>query len=230
MSRLSTLVQVAASVVLALSGLVLVGILIWPDVGSNLGSDEVLPDNGPPLSWADFTEGELVLGEPNAENALVVYTDYECPFCRVYHHVLREAVDSAGGSLRIVVRLFPLYVLHPNAVMAAVEAHCAARQPRFPEVHDLLTDSIDVVRLWSAEYLAARAGIADVPAFSECVRSEATLPAIAEDVRVGRELRITKLPKVLLSEQRFAAPPGTARILSEIRPPRTTAEQTGLSP
>lgn len=227
MPRTSTVVQALSSAILAISAVLLVLMLVRPAQRAQLAVDESTQfGEMQAQSWEQFTQGTLVLGNPSAENALVVFTDYECEFCRSYHHILREAIDSAQGRLRVLVRTFPLQVLHPDAVKLALVAHCAAKQSRFETAHDLLTDSTTELRELSPMSIGQRLGVENTRAFATCVQEDAELPRIAEDIRVGRELGISKLPKVLFQERRYSAPPPTTRILRDLADGATAEEVT----
>jgi protein-disulfide isomerase len=78
-----------------------------------------------------------VLGPQAAPATLVEYGDYECPYCRQLHPIIREIMRRTEG-LRFVYRHFPISKLHPHAARAAEGAEAAGAQGRFWEMHDLL--------------------------------------------------------------------------------------------
>jgi protein-disulfide isomerase len=63
---------------------------------------------------------------------VIVYADFECPFCAILHERLLTA------RVRVVFRHFPVRSSHPRAWAAACAAEAAARQAHFWEMHDLL--------------------------------------------------------------------------------------------
>jgi protein-disulfide isomerase len=69
------------------------------------------------------------LGAPTAPVTLVMFTDYECPFCRRFaEETLPELITRfiEPGKLRLVIRDLPIRQLHPNALMFASAARCGA--------------------------------------------------------------------------------------------------------
>lgn len=82
-------------------------------------------------------ESDHVLGSQSAPATLVEYGDYECPYCRQLHPMIKEIMRRAEG-LRFVYRHFPLRNVHPCAVKAAEAAEAASAQGRFWEMHDVL--------------------------------------------------------------------------------------------
>src|SRR5262245_2234654 len=83
-------------------------------------------------------ERDHKLGPEDAPVTLVEYGDYECPYCRAAHLIVKEVREVMGDRLRFVFRHFPLTQVHPHAVVAAEAAESAGAQDRFWEMHDLL--------------------------------------------------------------------------------------------
>ena len=69
---------------------------------------------------------------PEDAPLVIVYVDFECPYCAAAEVKLRQA------RLRIAFRHFPVRSSHPRAWPAACAAEAAALQGRFWEMHDLL--------------------------------------------------------------------------------------------
>ena len=63
---------------------------------------------------------------------MIVYGDYECPFCAAAEVQLRER------EVQIVFRHFPIRSSHPRAHAAAHAAEAAAEQGAFWAMHDAL--------------------------------------------------------------------------------------------
>ena len=60
---------------------------------------------------------------------LVVYDDFECPFCsRMYVTLMNEVMSKYRDRVKIVMKDFPILDAHPWAMRAAVDAHCLADQ------------------------------------------------------------------------------------------------------
>jgi protein-disulfide isomerase len=72
------------------------------------------------------TEEDFILGNPNAPILVIVYSDYECPFCKRFHTVMNQVMDNfgVGGKVAWVYRQFPLVDIHPNAAKIAETALC----------------------------------------------------------------------------------------------------------
>lgn len=73
--------------------------------------------------------GRPFRGPENAPATVVVFDDFECPFCaRMYVTLINEAMNRYRGRVKVVMKDFPLVEAHPWAMRAAVDAHCLADQ------------------------------------------------------------------------------------------------------
>ena len=80
---------------------------------------------------AKVTEKDHIKGDPDAPVKIVVYSDFECPFCKQFHNTMNEIMDTykASGDVAWVFRQFPLEQLHPVKAQAiAVASECANEQ------------------------------------------------------------------------------------------------------
>src|SRR5205085_9620670 len=108
------------------------------------------------------------------------YGDFECPYCGQAEPVLRELLRDFG-DVRYVWRNLPLNDVHPAAQQAAEAAEAAAGQDAFWEMHDLLLEHQDALRLPDLLGYARRLGL-DVDRFEDDLRTRAGATRIAQDV------------------------------------------------
>ena len=92
--------------------------------------DELL---SPPLEDLDH-----VRGERGAPLELVMFGDFQCPFCLGAQSVLRRVRERLGERLLFGFRHLPIPERHPLAPLAAEASEAAAAQGRFWEYHDAL--------------------------------------------------------------------------------------------
>jgi protein-disulfide isomerase len=81
------------------------------------------------------------LGDSQATHAVMMFSDFECPFCRVAADQLIPWLRSAyvdRGQLRLVFKHFPLDRLHRNARRLARLSACASLKKDPWDVHMLL--------------------------------------------------------------------------------------------
>ena len=86
----------------------------------------------PPLGPGDHVDGPA-----DAPLELVMYGDFQCPYCAAAQSIIRRVRDRLDGRLRFAFRHMPLPV-HPDAENAAQAAEAAAAQGAFWAMHDEL--------------------------------------------------------------------------------------------
>ncbi len=109
-----------------------------PNAACTLGSAPLVPDLTPPLGPGDHVDGPT-----DAPLELVMYGDFQCPFCTAAQPIVRRVRDRLAGRLRFAFRHFPLEETasgrpprrrgerggrRPGGVLA--DARRALRQPR----------------------------------------------------------------------------------------------------
>jgi protein-disulfide isomerase len=123
---------------------------------------------------------------------VVLYADFECPYCAVSVTRLREA------TLRVAFRHFPVRSKHPRAWAAACAAEAASAQSRFWEMHDALfadQGRLEDPHLWDR---ARRLGL-DVDRFEADRRSDSIRERVARDFYGGVRAGVVTTPTLVLS-------------------------------
>lgn len=77
---------------------------------------------------AEVTDADHVLGNPNAPVTIIEYSDFECPFCKVFHETMQQVIKDKGTEVAWVYRHFPLDSIHSQARTEAIASECAAEQ------------------------------------------------------------------------------------------------------
>ena len=90
----------------------------------------------PPLGPDDH-----VSGPADAPYELVMYGDFECPYCAASQSILARVRKRLEGELRFAFRHLPLESVHPHARHAAEASEAAAAQGAFWEMHDRIYES-----------------------------------------------------------------------------------------
>jgi len=66
-------------------------------------------------------------GAENAKVSVVVYDDFQCPFCaKMYVTLMNEVMVHYRDRVKIVMKDFPIVDAHPWAMRAAIDSHCLA--------------------------------------------------------------------------------------------------------
>jgi protein-disulfide isomerase len=136
---------------------------------------------------------------------VIVYGDYECPFCAAAELQLR------GLEIRVAFRHFPIRASHPRAHAAAHAAEAAAEQGAFWEMHDALfadQGRLEDPHLWAR---AERLGL-DVARFDADRRSDAVAERVAADFRSGVRAGVMTTPVLFADGVAIADPRSDAAL------------------
>src|SRR5688500_10751070 len=107
--------------VLAAAGSILYYVWAKPQQPATAAARPALPTK--PLSIA----GDQVKGHPTAKIAVVVFSDYECPYCGMFAKQTLPELEKKyikSGDVLLAFKNLPLQELHPNAFQAAVVGEC----------------------------------------------------------------------------------------------------------
>jgi len=151
-----------------------------------------------PLRFDVKTDGHPSIGPDNAPVKLVLFSDFECPYCRDLSDTLMEIAIDYGDKLQIVFRQFPLTSIHANAQRAAEASLCAHDQGRFWEMHNILFEN---QRELTEENILAKIKLLELDAekFRECLVSGRRKPEIREDIRAGNAAGADSTPTMFIN-------------------------------
>ena len=133
-------------------------------------------------------------GPADAPLELVMYGDFQCPYCTAAQGILRRVRGRLEGRLRFGFRHFPLEAVHPDARRAAEASEAAAAQGRFWEMHDALFGQRGQLAL--ADILKAAGTIPGLDTDRMRTDLEAGVHAarVERDVASGTELGVPGTP------------------------------------
>jgi len=131
--------------------------------------------------------GRPVRGNNDAKVTIVVYDDFECPYCRANHEELfGKLFKEYNDKVRIVYKDYPLFEIHPWAGHAAVDANCLAAQSG-----DAYWEFADYVHPHAKEITGEKRVLAD---------QTAALDKLANDIGQRRNLNAGQLQACLKSQ------------------------------
>jgi protein-disulfide isomerase len=144
----------------------------------------------------------LADGPVDAPVTLVVYSDYQCPFCALWSHETLPAMReyAAAGDLRIEWR--DVNVFGVDSARAARAAYAAGLQGAFWEYHDSLfaegeKPAADVLTDEGLAALAAELGL-DAERFGADVASPEVGAAVQANADEGMSIGATSTPSFLV--------------------------------
>ncbi len=147
------------------------------------------------LNVRPIDDGDHYLGDLKAPVQLIVYSDFECPYCADFSATLKKAKEEFGDKLVIAFRHFPLTSIHYNSLSAAIASECANKQGKFWEMYDKLFEDNKENNFYSEEFKkdAKEIGL-KAAKFNECLDKEEFKDKVLEQMLEGRNAGITGTP------------------------------------
>lgn len=157
------------------------------------------PDEPASVSIAGFP----VLGKTDAPLTMVMFTDYQCPFCSRFEsqtlpEIKKQYIDT--GKLRFVVRDLPL-PFHPNAPKAAEATYCAEEQGKYWELRDRLVANGDKLDAKQLPDHAKAVGL-DMDKFTACLDSSRYAEKVKTSAALAGTVGISGTPSFVVGRSK----------------------------
>ncbi len=154
----------------------------------------------PVATPATSLDDDAVLGGVDVPVTMVVFGDYQCPYCKqafstAEAQVRKDYVDT--GKVKMVFRDYPLE-FHPFAIPAAEAAECAHAQGKYWEYHDALYAAQDQLATIDYGKLAGDLKL-DTKTFKNCVDGHTYANEIELDRQAGIALGVTGTPATFIN-------------------------------
>lgn len=149
-------------------------------------------------------------GSTDAPVTMVVFADFECPFCQRGHQTVMQLEREYQGQLRLVYKAFPLE-FHPYAMLAALAARSAQSQGKFWEFYDLLLSQpgLDLDRI----YQAAQQANLDLEALVTDLNALTHAPTVRREMRQAKRLGVRGTPAYFINGRALSG----AKPIAEMR-------------
>jgi len=172
------------------------------------------------LSSLAVTAEDNVKGDANAPLTIVLYDDFECPFCGAFEGTNQEVMDmlqqrSPGweavmpnlirdyidtGKVKLVYRHFPLS-FHQNALPAAEATECAGAQDKFWEMHDgIFAINGEDLTLEKFAQMAKDLNL-DMDKYNTCMDNHETVGKIQADMQSAQAVGVNGTPGVYIGDE-----------------------------
>jgi protein-disulfide isomerase len=201
-------------IAIVLIAIVLVLLLVWPTIWTSIkpvGSIVVPSEVSRPMD--KVPAGETAAGDPAAPVKLEVFSDYQCPACRVFSSdiepkLLQFYVDT--GKVYLIYRAYS-FIDRSNSLQeshkAAEAAFCAMDQGAFWKYHDILfaNQTGENVGDFVNKRLVAFAdklGL-DTTKFQACLNSGKYTQRVEDEYQLGQKAGVDSTPSFYIDGQRF---------------------------
>lgn len=155
------------------------------------------------------------LGSPESPVHVVLFGDYQEPFCADADGILRLWTTGTGTTIKYTFAHFPVdpscnpatkMLLHNQACLAANAAEAAlllGGDDAFWKIHDWLMRNRDRVTLESLDIACDELAI-DKTLFFDAMKQPQNMDRVAQDARAAQSLGITSIPMIFINGKHVA--------------------------
>ena len=155
------------------------------------------------------TESQPSMGTDGAPVVLVIFTDFECPFCKQEANMLRQNLLSAyPKEVHLYFKDFPLVPMHPWAKTAAIAGRCIYHQnaAAFWGFHDWVygqQSDITADNFKDKLFEFIKGKEIDAMQLGSCLDTKATEAEVDRSMAQGKELHVTSTPTMFINGRRI---------------------------
>ncbi|MBK5295181.1 MAG: thioredoxin domain-containing protein [Acidobacteriia bacterium] len=156
------------------------------------------------------TDFQPSIGTPGAPVVVVIFSDFECAYCREEAKMLREKlVQAYPTEVRLYFKDFPLAQIHPWARPAALAGRCIFKQKPtlFWDYHDYMFENQAAINATNVKEKIgefARSKSLNVEALNACVAGKAAEAEVDKSLAEGRSLNVGSTPTLFINGRRIA--------------------------
>ncbi|MSP26477.1 MAG: hypothetical protein EXR75_15275, partial [Myxococcales bacterium] len=158
-----------------------------------LGLGDAPPSYGPELP------ASITVERRPGKTTIVMFTDFECPFCRIVHTALEARVALDPARFRVVRKMVPL-AGHDGAEPAARAYVCTPEAERDRMADKLYRAATEAMTKEGVLGMARELGL-DQAVFARCYDDVATGSAIATDKAAFVALELRGLPSTFVADK-----------------------------
>ncbi len=154
------------------------------------------------LAVLEFVQEFNVAGSPSkgaadAPVAIVLFTDFQCPYCAKIVPLLDQVLEKNKGKVKLVFKNFPLNT-HQFARKAAAAALAAGKQGKFWEYHDRLFQNHNRLNDQVVQEQAQQLGL-DMQKFNKDMNDPQIMQAINQDYQDGAKAGVRGTPTIYVN-------------------------------
>src|SRR3989338_8105483 len=119
--------KLSIPVAIIVAGIFIAGAIVVSGWLSSREEDQIEPTEEADINIKAITDSDHIRGLSSAPVKVIEFSDTECPFCKMFHGTMKQAMDEYGKDGRIawVYRHFPIDSLHSKARKEAEALECA---------------------------------------------------------------------------------------------------------
>lgn len=159
------------------------------------------------------TANASLVGPANAPVRVVIFTDFECPYCRESEMTLKTLREKYGDRLALYYLNYPLPT-HEHAMPAAHAAAAAAAQGKYMAYHDVLFSHQQDLAHPDFGAWATAAGL-DRAAFEKAMQTDAPKRRVDADIREGVAAGVSGTPTFVVNGRLVVENEALSQIVDE---------------
>jgi protein-disulfide isomerase len=141
-------------------------------------------------------------GPRNAPVTVVLFSDFQCPFCSRVEPSISQLEKEFPGKIRVVWKDFPLG-FHEHARPAAIAARAAGDEGKFWQMHSKLFENQRALDRASLEKYAQELGL-DLPKFRAALDSGKHSALIDADMKAGQSVGVQGTPAAFINGRKIS--------------------------
>lgn len=155
------------------------------------------------LGVPEISDKDAISGNKDAKVKVVIFSDFQCPYCRLFHTTLRSVMKTSANDVVYAFKNFPLN-FHPQAENAALAAACSQEQGKFWEYADKLYEA---QASWSnttgtASFKTYAKNLTlNTAQFDQCLDSKKYQSKLDEDKQAGDDYGVSGTPAFFINDQ-----------------------------
>ncbi len=161
------------------------------------------------LEMPEIDEEDTVLGNPDAKTKMIVFSDFQCPYSKMFFDTAMEVMKDYKDNVAFVYKDLPLS-FHPQAQNAAMASRCAQDQDKFWEMSEVLYadqgiegksstwDNQEGIKVFST--YASKIGL-NISEFNNCMEEKTHLTKIKNDEALAGNFGISGTPSGFVGDE-----------------------------
>jgi protein-disulfide isomerase len=141
-------------------------------------------------------------GPKNAPLEVIIFSDFQCPFCKRVEPTLAQMEKEYNGKIRMTWKNFPL-PFHNNAEPAAEAAMAAAAQGKFWQMHDTLFANNTALDRPNLEKYAQDLGL-NMAKFKADLDAQKYKDSIQSETKEGQAVGVNGTPAVFINGRKIS--------------------------
>ncbi len=197
--------------------------------GEAQGAVALAPCRLPELDRPVWDANDPSIGPADAPVVMMVFSDFECPYCARYTGTILQAIEAFGDDLRVVMKHYPLG-FHHRAKPTAEAAEIVFKQGgplAFFRFHDGAFEHQTELTRATYVTLAKGAGLTDLDAFTRALDHREGRAKVRSDVELGGRLGVSGTPHTFINGRPISGARGFDEVAALIQTELSQAKGRG---